>query len=139
MERWDWKNNKYNGAHTDESYRTTSGHRIALPTYLRNKIYNEEEREQLWLHKLDKEERWVCGERVSIKDGMDEYWKLLDFHRQRNYQLGYGNGLKDWNKETYERQHREMIQTPFRKKTESRTGRIPEKHFRQKLKQKSKA
>lgn len=109
MNRHDWKNNKYNGAHTDETYRTGSGHKIALPTYLRNKIYTDDQRELLWLQKLDKMERWVCGERVDISNGLDEYWKLLDFHRRRNYQLGYGNGIKDWNKETYERQQRELI------------------------------
>ena len=54
--------NKYNGEETKEYYVTRTGHKLALPIYYRNKIYSEDEREQLWLHKLDKEERWVMGE-----------------------------------------------------------------------------
>ena len=30
-----------------ETYRTSTGHKIAMPIYWRNKIYNDEEREKL--------------------------------------------------------------------------------------------
>ena len=57
---------------------------MALPMYYRNKIYTEEEREKLWIVKLDKEERWVCGEKVSIKGNeYEEYNKLRDWYRER--------------------------------------------------------
>ena len=46
---------------TKETYKNKTGHETALPIYYRNKIYNEEEREKLWIQKLDKEERWVGG------------------------------------------------------------------------------
>ena len=51
-----------------ETYITSQGFKMTLPTYYRNKIYTEEEKEKLWIEKLNKEERWVCGEKVSIKD-----------------------------------------------------------------------
>ena len=69
--------NKYNGKQTSETYRTVTGHKIALPIYWRNKIYTEKEREELWIQKLDKEERWVCGEKVSVKDGDKNYMNLV--------------------------------------------------------------
>jgi hypothetical protein len=66
IERYDSKLNKYKGIDTDETYKTRQGIKLNMPIYYRNKIYTEEEREQLWLQKLDKEERWVCGEKVDI-------------------------------------------------------------------------
>ena len=32
-----------------------------MPIYWRNKIYNDEEREKLWLYKLNKQERYICA------------------------------------------------------------------------------
>lgn len=102
------KQNAYNETQTNETYRTTTGHKIAIPVYWRNKIYNEEQREKLWLQKLDKQERWICGERISIKQGEHRYFKLLKYHQQRNIKLGYGDDTKDWNKKQYEEQRRNL-------------------------------
>ena len=66
LNRIDHKRNKYNGTNTIETYQTKNGLKINLPIYYRNHIYTEEEREKLWLIKLDKEERWVCGEKVDV-------------------------------------------------------------------------
>ena len=60
---------------------------MALPIYYRNKIYKEEEKELLWLNKLDKEERFVLGEKVSVKDSDKEYESLLKYYRVINKQL----------------------------------------------------
>ena len=110
--RMDANRNTYNGDETNETYRTRNGYKIALPIYYRNKIYTEEQREQLWLQKLDKEERWVCGEKVNIStiEGLNQYFKLLEYHRGRNAQLGYGTDEKDWNREVYEREIRKIKQ-----------------------------
>lgn len=101
----DWKKNKYKGKATDTTYRSRQGFKIAMPNYWRNKIYTEHERELLWLHMLDKMERWVCGERVSIKDDDKEYYRLVEYYRVKNVKLGYG-GLKTWEQEQYERERR---------------------------------
>lgn len=98
--------NKYNGKNTDETYRTKNGYKMKMPIYWRNKIWSEEEREKLWLYKLDKQERYICGEKVSIKNGYEEYWKLIEYHRKRNQTLGYGDGSINQNKIEYERQIR---------------------------------
>jgi len=103
------KSNKYAEGNTRETYRTTTGHEIALPIYWRNKIYTEEEREKLWLQKLDKQERWVCGEKVSIKKSDNDYYKLLEHYRRVNKELGYGNGKISWDREQYEIQRRKIM------------------------------
>ena len=52
------ENTKFNNDKTKDYYTTRSGHKIALPTYYRNSLYTEEEREKLWLYKLDQETRY---------------------------------------------------------------------------------
>lgn len=105
----DWKKNKFNGKQTIETYRTSTGHKIAMPIYWRNKTWSEEEREQLWIFKLDKQERWVCGERVDISNGEEEYYQLLKHYRHKNRLLGYGDGKKNWERQQYEEQRRELM------------------------------
>lgn len=110
MTRIDSKLNKYNGETTKEYYTTRTGHKMSMPVYWRNKIYSDEEREKLWLQKLDKQERWVGGERISIKEGEEEYYSLLNWHRQKNQRLGYGTSTIDWNRKKYEEERRKLLQ-----------------------------
>ena len=110
MNRVDWQNNKFNGTKTIETYRTNTGHKISLPIYWRNKIYSEEEREKLWLQRLDKEERWVCGERVKISNGEQDYYRVLKFYRERNIKMGYGSDEDNWERKEYEKQRRMLKQ-----------------------------
>lgn len=106
----DSKRNKYSEEKTNEFYRTRQGTKIGLPTYYRNKIYTDEEKEKLWLKKLDKEERWICGERVDISQNEKQYYKLLEYHRQRNIELGYGTNAQNWKLKEYEQDRRKIMQ-----------------------------
>ena len=78
-----------------DTYRNRNGTKTALPIYYRNKIYSEEEREKLWLEKLDKQERWVGGEKVSVKDNDEQYLKLREYYRKLNKSRGYGTDEKN--------------------------------------------
>ena len=78
INRQDAQNNKYNGENTKETYILPSGTRTALPIYYRNKIYTDEERQKLWLNKLDKQERYVMGIKISVKRDENEYNKVLE-------------------------------------------------------------
>lgn len=102
-------NNRYNGEKTNEAYKTRSGHKVGLPVYWRNKIYSEAERERLWVHKLDKEERWVCGERHSVKEGDGGYKDAVEYHRRRTEQLGYKSPEFIWKRKEYEEARRRML------------------------------
>lgn len=95
-------NNAYAGENTDERYRTNNGYFIALPRYYRNKLYSEEEREKLWLHKLDKCERWVMGIRIDISTGYDEYYRVLDTARRKSVELGF-DVVDDWEEDFYKK------------------------------------
>lgn len=102
------KHNKFNGKDTDELYRTSTGHKMSMPIYYRNKIYTDEEKEELWLQKLDKNERWVCGEKVKANDER-QYYEILKYHRKRNKELGYGDDEINWDRIEYEKQRRKLI------------------------------
>ena len=108
--RLDAKLNKYKPGQTDETYKTKSGIKMNLAIYWRNQIYTEEQREKLWLEKLDKQERWVDGIKIdtSTDKGIEEYYQVLEEARAKNKRLGYGNDEKDWSKIIYENERRKL-------------------------------
>jgi len=103
------KKHIFNESDTSVTYKTRTGHEIALPTYYRNKIWTDEEREALWLHTLDKNERWVNGEKIDISKDERSYFNLLKWHQRLNKEMGFGTGKKDWNRAEYEKERRELI------------------------------
>lgn len=107
-EREDAKKNKYNETETKETYTTKQGINIALPIYYRNKIYTEEEKEKLWLKKLDEEIRYICGEKIDISKNDKEYYKTLEYYRRKNKRLGYGDDNKNWELKRYENEKRNL-------------------------------
>jgi len=108
MERRDVERNKYRAGETIETYKTRQGIEIALPIYYRNKIYKDDEKEALWLEKLDEGVRYVNGIKVDIKKGEEEYYKLLEQERKKNKRLGYGDDSRNWELKKYENERRNL-------------------------------
>jgi hypothetical protein len=106
--RRDFKRHEYKKGKTVETYRTRNGMELALPVYYRNKIFSEEEKELLWLEKLDKEERWVDGVKVDVSKNDEEYYKLLEIKRMKNKRLGFGDDEINWEQRLYERNKRNL-------------------------------
>lgn len=102
--------NKYkeNGK-TNERYTTRQGVKLGLPIYFRNMIYTDEEKEKLWIEKLDKEERWIMGKKIDISKGEKEYYSTLEWYQKKNIRLGYGTGEINWDRQQYERERRNLI------------------------------
>lgn len=94
LKRWDFEQNKYKKGETNETYRLQNGTKIALPQYIKNKRYTDEEKDKLWTEKLDSNIKWVNGNKMIVKTEEDEkiYRKALEHNRLRSAQLGYGNG-----------------------------------------------
>lgn len=109
FERTDWINQLYEGEKTKNYYRSRTGYKMSLPIYYKNKMYSDEEREKLWIQQLNKECRYVGGEKVSTKNGYKEYYNLLAWYRAKNARLGYGNGEIDWDMKKYEEQRRNFM------------------------------
>ena len=94
IKRSDANNNKYKGEDTKETYRCKNGAKINLPIYYRNKIYTEEERELLWIQKVNKGEVYVMGEKVDINDEI-LYKETLKYYQQRCRQI-HGDNPEEW-------------------------------------------
>lgn len=105
-----YKRNEFNAENTRETYKTRNGHEMTLPIYWRNKIYTEEQREQLWIQKLNKQKRYVLGEEIDISQNLEAYWKALEYYRKINKQLGYNDDKHNWKREEYEQQLRAINQ-----------------------------
>lgn len=109
LKRDDAKKNKYKKQETNEEYRTRTGTKLGLPIYYRNKIYTEEEKELLWLEKLDEEIRWVDGNKIDVSENLDGYYNALEAARKKNKILGYGDDSINWERKRYERERRKML------------------------------
>lgn len=87
----------------NEYYLTKQNYKIGLPIYYRNKAYSEEERELLWLKKLDEQKRYVKGIEIDVSTdaGMKIYDKVVEEARRDNKRLGYGDDSNNWKKKEY--------------------------------------
>lgn len=95
------KNNKYKGKDTNTTYRTREGYIYNLPLYYKNKIYNEDEKEELWINKLDDGIVYVCGEKVDINN-YTEYTKLMEYHRAKEERV-YKIKIEEYDQEKYKK------------------------------------
>lgn len=94
---------------TKEYYRDDAGYKKALPIYYRNMVFTEDQREILWLEKLDKMERYVLGSRIDVSKDYIEYDRALKTAREKNNRLGYGDDSKNWDRIAYENNRRKIM------------------------------
>lgn len=107
---YNFQTNKFNNEQTKEHYTTRTGHKMALPIYWRNKAYTDHEREQLWINKLNKQERFVNGLKIDISKGEQEYWEAVKYARRTSTELGYSDPRIDYDQKEYEHKLREIKQ-----------------------------
>jgi len=88
-------NNRYRGKNTIETYTINNGKKIGLPTYYRNKIYTDAQKEQLWLNKIEDQIAYVGGMKINIDKSMEQYYTMRNQQRKINRVLGYGSNWKD--------------------------------------------
>lgn len=100
----------YKGKNTRDQYTKRNGHRIALPIYYRNHLYDEIEREVLWITKLDEEKIFIMGREYDLKDENKQYLKALKAAQEKSKRLGYGTNQPNWNEKEYEEQRRKLLQ-----------------------------
>lgn len=108
LDRHDSTLNKFKYEHTDETYKTRSGSKLGLPTYYRNKLYTDDEKEFLWLNLLDKNTRYVNGVKCDVSQSDDDYNRLLNYFRNLNKQFGYGDDSINYDQKEYEQHLRNL-------------------------------
>ena len=105
----DAKRAKYVPHGTLEEYRGVDGIKRGMPIYYKNLIYTEEEREKLWIEKLNKGERWIGGSCIRRKNyNSDEDFekaciKTLEERRREARRRG-NEKVKEFDKERYRKQ-----------------------------------
>lgn len=117
------KKYKYTEGNTKEFLKTPSGLKVGLPIYYRNKLWNDDEREDLWMERLNKKERFVCGERIDISTtkGIENYYKCLEYHQLRTKRLGYKEPV--WDNKKYKKNLENINNYPnFEKKQDYDEG-----------------
>lgn len=107
-DRIDSQKHKYKEGETNELYRNRQGYKMALPTYYKNNIFTEEEKEKLWIEKLNKNERYVLGQKIDISRTDEQYYETVKYARKLNKELGYGDDAINWEKRKYEEERRNI-------------------------------
>ena len=92
----------------EDKYRTEKGYKLTMPIYYRNKIYTEDEREELWIKKLDENIRYIGSNKVKGED-VETILQLLRQERAINKADGYGGEEENYNEKDYENQLRDII------------------------------
>lgn len=122
LKRFDSKRNKYKKGETIEEYKTRTGIKLNMPIYYRNKLYSEDEREELWIDKLDKKVRWVDGKKIDVSTSDELYEKVLSEARRKNKRLGYGDDSINWDKKKYENDRRNLLKLERISKLDKKKG-----------------
>ena len=74
-----------------------NGAELPLPKYYHDKLYTEDERENLWIVKQERGYRYIAGVKVST-DNLEEWDNLTRYYQKRAEQL-YGDNPEDWERE----------------------------------------
>lgn len=88
-----WRNRYMGPEETEDNYRTSTGHKVKMPMYYRNYTFTEEEKEALWMAKVDKQETYVGKYKIKMdgsRKAMKEWKKAIEEARRKNIELGYG-------------------------------------------------
>lgn len=97
LETFEAKHNEFKGKETIEYIKTSDGNKVMMPTYWRNKYYTEEQREELWMHKIDAGVAWVGGnkiENIHSEKGYKRLKKATEWAQRESKKQGYGDGSK---------------------------------------------
>lgn len=83
---------QFKGENTIKKYKSSNGREMSLPRYYKQKLWNEEEREELWKLELEKPFIYVGGEKIDkSKIDIDTFNKKLETIRKYNKLTGYGD------------------------------------------------
>lgn len=100
------RRNKYQGDRTNEMYKLPNGVELPMPKYYHDKIYNEKEREKLWIIKQERGYRYIAGEKVSTNN-LEEWENLTKYYQRRAKDL-YGENPDEWEIEKQKRRLERM-------------------------------
>lgn len=83
------------------TYTFRNGNKVAMPKYYKDKIFNDTEREKMWLNNLERGFEWIGGEKIKADD-LGEIEKLRKWYRKRGVELFHDDPIK-WDEQKQRR------------------------------------
>ena len=124
IERIDAKKNKYKEwksewDKTDETYRFRNGQKSMLPKYYKEKLYTEDERQILWIEKMQEGYKFVMGEKFKVTNEKEEkeYEAVKNYYRKQCKEVHKDNP-KMWEEKKYKNKQIKKQNYPKREKRE---------------------
>lgn len=105
----------YRPRNTRDFYRLNNGSRVKLPTYYKNKLLTDDEKELVWREFMDLDARNLAGVTYyhqEIDNATEE--RILGKEQEINKSLDYGDDTKEWRKQPHNITKR-MLQDQARK------------------------
>ena len=102
--RGNFGRSKYNkNGKTRDYYSTDNGFKMSNPIYYRNLLYTEDERDELWVEKLDSGKTWVMDVEIDTTvEGWEKYREKVLLDKQKlNKICKFGDGEIDWELRRY--------------------------------------
>lgn len=97
------RKHNFDGKITKDFYTLPNGNKIALPIYYRNKLFTEEEKEKLWIQRIEQDTRYIMGVKIDKVNANFEntkrFFDTLKKYQQLNKEMGFGND--EWQKKDY--------------------------------------
>lgn len=91
---------KFKGYDTQNTYTASNGKEIAMPSYYKNKLYTDTEKEILWEREMDKKFMYIHGEKIHKNDERTKQ-NLTEYYRALGRRVFYDNE-NDWKLQTKE-------------------------------------
>ena len=83
-------------------YTLNNGARVKLPTYYKNHLYTEEERETNWRKFMDREKITIHGNTFDKRKVEEQrLMEIRDKAQEQNIKLGFGDDTVEWRKRPY--------------------------------------
>lgn len=70
-------------------YTYKNGQKTAMPTYYKNKLFSEDEREEIYIDRLNKDEKYVMGSKLTKGISNDKYLKICRYWAEKSKEHGY--------------------------------------------------
>lgn len=103
------KDNIYKGEQTNQMYNIDTGGVLPMPTYFRQKLYTEEEREKLTTDMLNKKIIYIEGKEYRADIGDDKINLMYKALQDKNARMGYGDGSKNYERKRLENVKRKKL------------------------------
>lgn len=104
-QNWKWQKDNYKKINVP-TYTFRNGTKMAMPKYYKDRIFNEKERETMWLNNLDKGIEYIGGEPVNADDSKTIN-NLRNYYREQGRKIFFDDP-QQWDEQKQERKRQKQ-------------------------------